>query len=253
MKNKKHFFLKTSVIVFVFSLVMSCSNGKVETEQNKSLDKENVEELKSTNTQDKRYEIKSGIIEYKMKLLGIESDVKSYFDNYGDLEATIATTSMNMMGMDINTKTKTILRDGWSYTIDMTQNKGTKIKLDDDNDVLNFDIRKMREGLQDEFDLIMKNSTTETFLNKKCQVIEVKDEESNSESKLWIWKNIPLKVIINTPDGSIEMIASSFNEQSVNSSMFEIPKDIEIVEIDDETFDKQMDMMEMNYDFENAE
>jgi len=190
-----------------------------------------------------RYGIKSGIVTYKMVVMGMPTEIVTYFDQYGDVEATISKVVAKVMGMSVETESKTITKDGYVYSIDMEEKTGTKVKLSDDFDYRSFDLRKLDGEMKQQFENALAHAKTETFLGKTCKVIEMKDGNVGTDSKIWLWKNIPLRYSINSAQGKIEMQASSVEEKAVDSHFFEVPSDISFREVGPDDLEKQLDML----------
>lgn len=190
-----------------------------------------------------RYEIESGVVKYKMNVMGMDTDIDVYFDNYGDKEASIATAKVAMMGMNIETKTRTVTKDGYQYNIDENEKSGTKMKVQQKFNFQNFDARKLSGDMKKVYEEALANATDDTFLGKACKVVTLKFEEQNVESKLWLWKNISLKYQAKTPQGAFEMAAVSVEEKAVDQVVFEIPADIEFKEVSMKDLEKQLEKL----------
>lgn len=240
-----------STIALSIAMFFACGETNSKSAENSEKDQvqtdvvNEVEESYSITTDNQhRYDIKSAKVTYKMDMMGISSDVITYFDDYGEKEATISKAKVSMMGMNVETESHTVTKDGYIYNFDMQEKTGTRMKVPEDFDFKRFDLRQMPEDMKAEFDEAMNNATTETFLGKECKVIELKDEETKNSSKLWLWKNIALKYQITSEAGTFDFAATSVEEQAVDSKVFDIPSEIAFEEVTQEELEKQMEMMQ---------
>jgi len=202
------------------------------------------ETSKTVNTSSgKKYEIKSGVVKYKMSIMGMDTDVEIYFDDYGAKEANLASATMEMMGMSIETKTRTVTKDGWQYTIDEKEQTGTKMEMKDEFSMQNFDPSKLQGEMKKAYETALENATSDNFLGKDCKVIDLKDTQNNNSSKIWLWKNIPLKYSATNEQGTFEMAAVAVEEKDVDAALFDIPSNIEFKEVSPEMLQEQLEKM----------
>jgi hypothetical protein len=167
-----------------------------------------------------KYDIKSGIITYKSSMMGMEIKVTQYFKEYGDIIATV--TETEMMGQKMN---QTMLqKDGYSYSYSAGQKEGMKIKLDSTNGGGNEKL--------DEATIVKKGGKkvgTEKVLGRECSVYEV--TENNAKLKIWIWKNMMLKMVTSQEQMEMTMEATELKETSdFPAGIFDVPADINFKE-----------------------
>jgi len=115
-----------------------------------------------TSTPKGRYAIKSGIVEYKTRMMDMDMKQTLTFDDYGKKEAT--DMEMEMMGVKVHTVT--ISKDGFMYTLDMEKKTGTKVaSYQGSNQNIDF------ENLSEEMvkDMKLKKEGTEEYLGKTCE------------------------------------------------------------------------------------
>lgn len=145
----------------------------------------------------KRYEVKSGIIEYTVSgggnMMGIETKIdgksKALFNEWGKVELHEDTTKSVIMGREENTRQTTKIDNGKVFVVDYEQ----KVIVQYDPDTL----------MQSEYKDIAKNSKEmllamggkkigeETIQGYACEVWET------PQIKLWLHKGIMLKSVAN--------------------------------------------------------
>ena len=217
-----------SLLVAAMLYLVSCSG-------NSDTSSDNAEEPESDNNEQvaeessgKRYEVESGIVVYEMTMMGIQSEAKVYFTDYGEKEVTVSKATVEMMGQKIETETRSFITDGYSYTLDVKDKTGTKMKVDEDINLQHFDIKKLvaaqKEGLK------LTEEGTETFLGKECKVYTIEDE--NAKARYLTWKNIALKWEVEDVNGNMVFAAKSIEEtDDIPAGLFDIPADYTIQEV----------------------
>jgi hypothetical protein len=174
----------------------------------------------------KRYDFKSGKIIYNStgSMTGTET---LYFDNYGMLEAKETNTELDVMGIKQKTNSKVIMKDKWVYSIDMANGVANKMEnpvyamFPEGGDIENLG-KKMMEKMGG------KKIGSERVKGKDCEIWEIE----KMGSKIWIWKSIPIKTVINMMGMNITQIAESIEvDIDIPANMFELPEGIEIKDV----------------------
>ena len=173
----------------------------------------------------KRYEFKSGKVVYQStgSMTGSET---MYFDNYGMLEVKKTKATLEMMGIKQVTDTKVIMDGKWVYTIDNNSGEANKME----NPLYSMfpeggDLEKVGEQLM--INMGGKKIGTETLLDKKCEIWEIK----KLMSKVWVWKSIPIKSEINMMGMKITQLATSVEvDIKVSPNEFKLPAGVEFKE-----------------------
>jgi hypothetical protein len=176
-----------------------------------------------TNTDNKRYEIKSASIKYKHSMVGTETTKMVYFKEYGDIEAT--TSDMNFMGMA--GKQVSLQKEGFLYIYLEGEKEGMKMKMADSifkSQILNEENIKKEGG---------KKTGTEKILGKECTVYEIMSD--GVPSKVWVWKKIPLKVTYSQQGAEVVMEALELNESpDFPEGIFDVPVAITFKDLSNE-------------------
>lgn len=206
-------------ILLTSSLFISCKNKTVETVTEIT---KRVELAKDAPKG--KYAIKSGIVEYKTSMMGMDAKQILSFDDFGKKEMT--EVMMEMMGTKIHTVTLNI--EGFIYNYDLIKKTGTKttvgtIKTPD------IDFENMTKEMMQ--DMNIKKDGNENYLGKNCQKVSIDSKKMQMKGNYLIYKGIPLKV--NTDLGTIKMnlLAEKFIENpSFTSNKFKVPADVKISE-----------------------
>lgn len=148
-----------------------------------------VQAVVTQTTEFKRYKIKSAIIEYELSGMQTGTAI-TYFNNYGMQEASYEMAVSEMFGETQKSETVSYLDGFWQYSLDKLTNKGTKAKntileslVENSDGDLESIGRKMFSSMGGEF------KGKEELLGKNCDVWEL----VSMGTKIWVWKNIPLK------------------------------------------------------------
>jgi hypothetical protein len=176
----------------------------------------------------KRYKIKSAIVEYELS--GNQTGTATlYFDNFGMQEATYESSVLEIYGDSQQLETVSYLLGFWQYTLDVEAGTGTKTKNTVlESLVMNSDGDLEQLGLKMFRSMGGELSGTEEMLGKTCDVWELK----SMGTKIWVWKNIPLKSVTEMMGLNIIRTAISLQENVViPAEKLEIPSEIDFMEI----------------------
>lgn len=166
-----------------------------------------------------KFALKSGIVEYKTKMMGMDATQVTYFDDYGGLETNEVT--MEMAGMKM--RTLTVTRDGFVYNFDPDRKTGTKTALSSKKD--NFDFENVTDEFRKDFNL--KNMGEEPCNGKSCIKYSIENESLGMKGYYWVWKGIPMKTDIDMGTAKMLMDAVKVQENvPVPAVKFEVPADI---------------------------
>lgn len=173
--------------------------------------------------QEKRYEVKSGIVTMEMSMMGQNVVQKMYFDDYGAKQASISEFGGQKM--------RNIEVDGKNIMIDDAAKTATKMPaMGVDANKINF------LNLTDQ--VIKKNKIKEIgkeeIAGKECTRYTYKVLMMGQAVTVnaWVYKGIPLKTSTKTDFGEIGMSATAIEEDvQIDPAMFTIPEGIEIQEM----------------------
>ena len=168
-----------------------------------------------------KYAIKSGIVEYKTQVMGMDMKQTLTFDDYGQKEAT--DMEAEMMGVKIHTVT--ITKDGFIYTLDLEKKTGTKISGKSPN----IDFENLSEEMVK--DMNLKKEGTEDFLGKTCEKMSIDYTKMKMKGTYLVYKGVALKVDTDMGAMKMNLVAEKFEENPViPAEKFEVPADIKVTE-----------------------
>jgi hypothetical protein len=166
-----------------------------------------------------KYAIKSGIVEYKTQMMGMNMKQTLTFDDYGAKEAT--DVEMDMMGVKMHTVT--ITKDGFIYTLDLEKKTGTKISGKSPD----IDFENLSEEMVK--DMNLKKEGTEEYLGKTCEKMSIDYTKMKMKGTFLVYKGIALKSDTDMGTMKVKLTGEKFEENpSIPASKFEIPADIKI-------------------------
>jgi hypothetical protein len=168
-----------------------------------------------------KYAIKSGIVEYKTQMMGMDMKQTLTFDDYGQKEAT--DVEADMMGVKIHTVT--ITKDGFIYTLDMEKKTGTRISGKSPD----IDFENLSEQMVK--DMNLKKEGTEEYLGKTCEKMSIDYTKMKMKGTFLVYKGIALKSDTDMGTMKMNLTGEKFEENpSIPASKFEIPADMKIIE-----------------------
>ncbi|MBK9291389.1 MAG: hypothetical protein IPM52_07165 [Bacteroidetes bacterium] len=183
----------------------------------------------------KQFDIKSGKVVYKIE--GKTKGTKTlWFDDYGRYQYEHTTTTTKIFGITSKEDKLKIRDKEWIYDINLIEKTGTKMRVQDANEILNTvtnsasdaELKKFAADIQK--DMEIKDGGTETILGKTCKLTI----SGKLNSKIWEYKRIPLKTTVELGGlGSTSEEAVSFEENiSIPASQFTVPSGISLEFID---------------------
>jgi hypothetical protein len=165
-----------------------------------------------------KYAIKSGIVEYKTQLMGMDVKQTLTFDDYGNLD--IQEVEMETMGVKMHTLT--LSRDGYIYTIDMVEKTGTKMKGVNN---ANIDFQNLSEQMVK--DMNLKKLGTEEFLGRTCEKMSIDYAKMNMTGTFLVYKGVALMADTDMGSMKMKLIGEKFIENpDIPAKKFEVPADI---------------------------
>lgn len=219
-----------SITLFIAITFLSCGDSGKDDSSN--LEKESTSEFQ------KRYGIKSGVIEYI--ITGSQEGTKTlYFDSWGMRQAEYTRSVLSVGGFTKPLNLANIIDGEFQYMINIDQNSGTKTR----NPILkSIEQLKDQKGFNEfgEQMLLSMGANkigSETFLGKDCDIYEMK----NTGTKLWVWEWITLKSETRSGGLEINLVATRINEGgSVPKEKFKIPEKVVLNEVDIDNIENEM-------------
>lgn len=221
------------IFILTILIISSCNSENKSTETNSENKKNN-----NHNLSDRKYKLESGIINYKMDMMGLETKMSVYFKEYGRIEASYTETEM----MGERTVIRTLQKDNYYYTFTPAKNTGTKFQMSGNEILDEAAMHKMNEA-----DILKqggKKIGKEKILGKECTVYQLIQDDV--DTKVWIWNSMFLKTIASQNGMEMKMEAYEIKETSnFPAGIFDVPKNIK--------FSNPAENIEPEGDFENQE
>jgi len=203
-----------------------------------SKDETNTSLKETTSEFQKRYGIKSGVIEYIIS--GSQEGTKTlYFDSWGMRQAEYTRSILSVGKFTKSLNLVNIIDGEFQYMINMDQNSGTKTR----NPILkSIEQLKDQKGFNEfgEQMLLSMGANkigSDSFLGKDCDVYEMK----STGTKIWVWEWITLKSETQSGGIKINLTATRINEgSSVSSEKFKIPEKVVLNEVDIDNIENEM-------------
>ncbi|RLD64140.1 MAG: hypothetical protein DRI95_10910 [Bacteroidetes bacterium] len=185
-----------------------------------------------------KYPFESGIVKYENDVMGMKTTLTLYIKDYGDVECSVS--EVELMGKKMTMKS--LIKDGYLYSLSIDQKSGTKMKIDQEFSTYSFDTDMFEEKIDS---LGGKKLGTEEILGKTCQIYSMMQE--GAEQKMWIWKNMLMKMSAEQNGMVMGMEVKSIEEtNNFPDGIFDIPVDYNI------TDEPEMDMDIDEFGDENA-
>jgi len=211
--------LKISTIFLLALLLASCGGKTPKSEKNS--DQNQVAE--KSKSEKHKYGIKSGIVEYSTKMMGMDMTQTLYFDDFGSIEAT--EMIMDMMGTE--THTVTINKEGYVYNLDLIAKTGTRQMIF--NEGSNIDFKNLSKEMEKKMNL--KKIGKEDFAGKTCEKYSIDYTDLSLKGYYLVWEGIALKTDADMGKMKMEMTAKNIQENvNIPAEKFEIPADFQITE-----------------------
>ena len=181
----------------------------------------------------KRYEEKSGIVEFEISGTMNSGKETLYFDDYGRREAKYTQTVVTIPGLNMKqTSNQIVIMDGdWMYTIDSDKKKGNKMKAPMLEDLAEGqgtnDLGKIGKDML--IQMGGKKIGEETILGKNCEIWIIE----SMGTKVWIWNGLSLKTETNMMGMEVKQVVTKIKMNiSIPNKKFEVPEGITMTEGD---------------------
>ncbi len=225
----KKIFLLSLALIFTLVLI-SCGENSRDNSQN--TEKDNSSKFQ------KRYGVKSGIIEYEIS--GSQEGTKTlYFDDWGMRQAEYTRSVLSVGGFTKSINMISIIDGEYQYTINIDQNSGTRTR----NPILRtMEQLKDQKGFNEFGEQMLLNMGankigSDNFLGKECTIYEMK----NTGTKLWVWNWLVLKSETKSHAIDITTVAKKIEiDVPVPTSKFSVPEKVVLNEVDLDNIENEM-------------
>jgi hypothetical protein len=209
------------IALVAFAILLFACKGKT-SKQPAPVTENKTEEVKGPSKG--KYAIKSGIVEYKTQMMGMDVKQVLTFDDYGKKEVT--EMLMEMMGTKMHTIS--ITKDGFQYTYDLEKKTGTKSPYYSGGSS-NIDFENLSAEMTK--DMNLKKLGTEQYLGKTCEKMTVDYEKMKMKGSFLVYKGVALKMDADVGTLKMNLLAEKFEENpEIPASKFEVPADVTIAE-----------------------
>lgn len=212
-----------SLLLVILSLG-SCSGekkGKI------SEDKELQVEALQAERGNRRYPLEQGIIHSVSEAMGIEMEIVTYFDKWGEWEAIETTVPMEIMGQDFTTHTLEINKGDEHWKIDLDKKTGEHYTMERIINPLGVDVDKMSDALLGKMNI--EDLGEVEFLGYNCRKMRMKSDKGTNMDYV-MWGNLMMSM-----EEEAMGIKTSSHVKSVDKTVppkekFEVPQDIQFTE-----------------------
>jgi len=210
--------MKTKLLLLLMGLAtgifMACNNAST----NESTSAESTETTDTptenqpaASSAKKSFDVKSGYAEFKMSM---DITRKLWWDDFGALQ--YEESFMDLGSMTV--VSKSIIRDGFKYDFKDDSNEGSRFKY---FAPASTDYSKVSKEDIDRYGIKLHGN--ENILGRSCEVVSM---QKPMESKVWMWKNIPMKTWSKMGMGEIVSEAVVLREEAVPADKFKLPEGI---------------------------
>ena len=164
-----------------------------------------------------KYEIKSGIVTTVTEVMGQKSEVVSYFDDYGAMEAAKSKVTVPGQG---ELEIASITKDGKMYMVNYTAKQVQEMPLPESINYLAItDEQKAQYKIEE--------AGTEMLGDKECKKYteEISQMGQTANVTVWVWKGYALKTVTSISGMQIVAEVTEFEEDAfILPQTFEIPQ-----------------------------
>lgn len=209
--------------LIAFAIMLFACQGKTPKQAPSAPDAEKPAEVVKGAAKGK-YAIKSGMVEYKTQMMGMDMKQLLTFDDYGKIEMT--EVIMEMTGM--KTHAVTLTKDGYVYAYDLVKKTGTRNPFYGGGSQ-SIDFENMSKEMIS--DMKLKKEGTEEFLGKKCDKMSIDYDKMKMKGNFLVYKGVALKMETDMGTVKMNLVADKFVENpEIPAGKFEIPADVKITE-----------------------
>ncbi len=216
---------KITYLLVISAFLFSCSSNKTsesETVKSDTVKTENIVKPEAG----RKYSVKSGMIKFKSTVMGIQQEMITYFDDFGNTEVVI--TKMEILKGQV-TENRSILKEGYMYELDMTQKTATKRKMSVTQNSAGIDFNNLTDEIMGEMSL--KNEGKVTFLGKSCDKFSIDFKKQQLKGTYIVWQNVPLKTDVMLQGMPMKIEATEMQENiTIPADLLEIPKGFKVKE-----------------------
>ncbi|MCK9304390.1 MAG: DUF4412 domain-containing protein [Bacteroidales bacterium] len=212
-------------LIFILSILIllgGCSGNR----GNRKGSQVSVKDLAKSEVK-KRYPIESGIVRSKSEAAGIESTIVTYFDKWGEWEATETTIPIKIMGQDMTSRRLEIIKGDDHWSIDLKEKTGTHFTRKRAISSMGVDVENVTDEVLGKMN--MEKLGEEEHLGYKCQKFRIKSDKG-TEMEYLMFGNVMMKMKGEAMGMKTTLEVTSIEETVPPKEVFEIPEDVTITE-----------------------
>lgn len=218
--------MKTIVSVMCLLLCFgSCSGNKKGSES--KVEEFSLEELQAEAGK-KRYPIEQGVIHSTSEAMGVEMNVVTYFDNWGEWEAIETTVPMEIMGEDYSSHTLEIIKGDDHWKIDLDKKSGEHFTRTRAINPMGVDVETLTDELLGKMN--MEDLGEMELLGYKCRKMRMKSDKGTHMDYV-MWGNVMMQMEGEAMGISTTSRVTSIEEVVPPQEKFEIPGDVLFTEM----------------------
>lgn len=218
--------MKTIVSVLCLLLfVGSCSGNKQGSES--KVEDVSLKELQAA-VEDKRYPLEQGIIHSTSEAMGVEMNIVTYFDNWGEWEAIETTVPMEIMGEDYSSHTLEIIKGDDHWKIDLDKKSGEHFTRTRAINPMGVDVETLTDELLGKMN--MEDLGEMELLGYKCRKMRMKSDKGTHMDYV-MWGNVMMQMEGEAMGIATTSRVTSIEEVAPPQEKFEIPGDVQFTEV----------------------
>lgn len=176
----------------------------------------------------KRYPIKQGVIHSTSEAMGVEMNVVTYFDKWGDWEAIETTVPMEIMGEDYSSHTLEIIKGDDHWKIDLDKKSGEHFTRTRAINPMGVDVETLTDELLGKMN--MEDLGEVEHLGYKCHKMRMKSDKGTHVDYV-MWGNVMMQMEGEAMGIATNSRVTSVEEVAPPQEKFVIPADVLITEL----------------------
>jgi hypothetical protein len=224
----KKLIIYAAAVAFIFFVSCSGDSKKNDSSSDSTKTKDSTEKVSSSG---EKYKMKSGIITMVSETMGMKQEMIMYFEDHGNRECVETTGEMDMgMAGKVKIHNLSITKDGYVYSLDLTNKTGTKTKVLTSGSHRDIDFNNLTDDMMKQMKITKEG--TEVIMGKTCDKYTLNDPTLKMKSSYSVWNGLPLKSEIDMAGIKATVTTTKIEEDaSIPAEKFEVPKDIKITEV----------------------
>lgn len=212
--------MKKNVVLCILALLMLVSCVQTEQHNTEVADMEKLSDTISEAPDYAKFGLQSGVLEMESVTMGMTQSIVVYFEDWGRL----VKNEIQMTFMGQKTHVVTLIKEGYSYEMDMIQKKGVKKQLDTlAYDQVNY--LKLDDEQKKQFNMTYLGEVE--ILGRTCQEYEMDIKDQGVKAKTAVWNGIALRSEATMMGITVKINVTKIQENvELPEGTFDIPEEI---------------------------